>query len=419
VHVSLIYPYGSVPGEAWREYRAALAARALVAAGHSVTWWVASFEHLSKQFRTRDFELRSIQPGFDIAIVPTTGYSRHISLRRIRFERSFARAVRAFSSTQPRPDVIVLFEPALFTSGPIAAMADELGVPLVLDACDLWPELFQIALPRPLRFLGRILLAPLRRRRAKLARHSAGYVAVSKDYLSLMQSLAPRAIADVVYVGVDVSLVHRGMAAELTLPHGVASRRKEEEDFWVVYAGSLGPNYDIPTILRAADILLREASRITLVIAGDGEMRTKLQSAIASRALRNCIYLGPLAAESVTRLYAFCDAALCTYVEDSTVSMPVKAYDYLAAGLPLINSLGRDLGEFVRTHEVGVQYEAENAESLANAIRVLADNPNLRARLAENAARLGQEFDARVQYARFVDVIESALRAHLPPRTAT
>lgn len=406
MHVWLVNPYGSLPGEAWREYRTVLAARALVAAGHTVTWWVANFEHRSKRFRGTEFERRPLFPGFEAAIVPTTSYTRHISLGRINFERTFARRVREIARQEARPDVIVLCEPALFTSAQILALADELEVPVMLDVLDLWPELFQVALPRVLRSFGRIFFAPFYRRRANLVRRSAGYVTVAQDYLALMQSIAPRAASAIVYLGVDVGGLRREMSTDTPLPASVASRTKAANDFWVVYAGTIGPSYDVRTILRAAG-LLRDAAAITIFIAGDGPLGKEVESTIAARALANCVYLGPLSAATVTRLYNFCDAALSTYVGASTVSMPTKAYDYFAAGLPVINSLGRDLGDFVQTHEVGLQYPPEDATALAAAIRSLAMDRPRRDRLAANAARLGEKFDWRIQYARFVEVTEA------------
>jgi glycosyltransferase involved in cell wall biosynthesis len=419
MHVWLVNPYGALPGEAWREYRTVLAARALVAAGHTVTWWVANFEHRSKRYRTDAFEVRALFDGFEAAIVPTTRYSRHVSLGRIRFEQTFARGVREKARSWPAPALIVLGEPALFTAAPIVALAKELGVPLMLDMADLWPELFQIALPRPLRPAGRVLFAPLYRRRVRLFNQCQGYVAVTRDYLALMQSIAPRSRSAVVYWGVDVAAVRREMAEDTPLPSAVAGRPKGPEDFWVVYAGTLGPNYDTGSILSAAEALLATSPQITIFIAGDGASRADVEATIATRALRNCVFLGSLPPATVTRLYAHCDAALSTYVEDSTVSMPIKAFDYFAAGLPIINSLGRDLGWFVQTYETGVAYEAGNAAALADAIRELASNrPRVR-RLAANAAQLGEQFDSRRQYARYVEVAEAIAAAGVPRQTSS
>ncbi len=407
MHVWLIGPYGALPGESWREYRAVLIARALVAAGHTVTWWVASFDHRTRSFRSADWEQRSYFPGFDAVLVPTTGYQRAMSLGRIRFEQTFARRIAEEPHRSRRPDLVVLGEPALFTSAPIVALTRAWNVPLMLDIGDLWPELFSIALPRPLRPLARVIFAPLHRRRAALARYASGYVAATRDYLALFQSLAPHEAAAVVYLGIDVAGLRAEMTADVELPLEVSSRKKAPSDFWAVYAGSLGPNYDIGTIVAAAE-RLRANPAITIFIAGegDGASRDALERDLRSRALTNCIFLGALAPAIVARLYGVCDAALSSYVADSTVSMPVKAFDYFAAGLPVVNSLGRDLGDFITSRRAGLQYEPASAESLAKALSILASDVELRRTMAANAARLGAEFDWREQYAPYVAVAE-------------
>jgi hypothetical protein len=87
--------------------------------------------------------------------------------------------------------------------------------------------------------------------------------------------------------------------------------------------------------------------------------------------------------------------------------MPIKAYDYFAAGLPLVNSLGRDLGGFVRSHRLGVQYEPENAESLLAALLALAKNTELRQTACTNALALASVFDWRTQYVKAVQLVET------------
>lgn len=411
MHIWLVNPYGVLPGEAWREYRTVLAGRALVAAGHTVTWWVASFEHRSKHSRATTWAKQMVFPGFEAIIVPTSGYQKHISFGRIRFEKTYAANIRREPNRAPSPDVIVLGEPALFTARPICAFARERGIPLVLDIGDLWPELFHIALPRPIRWMGRLLFDPLYRRRAALVRQSSGYIAVSSDYLALLQKIVPRVHGAVCYWGVDIAQVRKEMCTAATLPNELLGRSKSEGDIWAIYAGTLGPNYDIETILKAAAILKERRARVTILIAGDGMSSSDVREAIEFRKLDNCVFLGSLPAATVAALYPRCDLALCTYVGGSTVSMPIKAYDYFAAGLPIVNSLGRDLEKFVRTRRVGLQYEPQNAESLADAITQLATNPVLRTECAANAKVLGDEFDWRIQYQDYVHVVEAVGRA--------
>jgi glycosyltransferase involved in cell wall biosynthesis len=407
VRVWIVNPYGTLPGEGWRDYRSVLIARALESGGHSTTWWVSNFDHRSKRFRTIGTEHRQISPHFDARIVPSTAYHRHISLARIRYETRFAECFANMAATLDEPDVLILAEPALFTSKPVLRYLEGRRTRLIVDVIDLWPELFIIALPAFARPFAPLLFAPLYRRRAALLRKADAIVAVSRDYLDIVPSSAPATTA-VVYWGVDVA----SLAQETVSPPGISAAPR------VVYAGTLGDNYDIMTILEAARLLYGRGVDVEIVIAGAGPRAKDLRAFLTEHALPNVTYLGSLDASRLTEVYATCIAALSTYVEGSTVSMPIKAYDYLAAGLPLINSLSRDLGRFVEEYGVGLQYVPEDASSLADAIARMCYDLSFQHECRRRALALAQQFDVRVQYGAFARLLERvATNDESPVRT--
>jgi glycosyltransferase involved in cell wall biosynthesis len=146
---------------------------------------------------------------------------------------------------------------------------------------------------------------------------------------------------------------------------------------------------------------------IRILLAGEGPLRAYVEQTIRERRLTRAVYLGPLRVEILRQLYGQCDFALCSYVTESTVSMPTKAIDYLAAGLPIINSLGRDLGALVAQEQVGLQYRPEDVESLFSAVTTMARDGALRQTARSNSLRVAEGFDKRVQYQKAVALIES------------
>ncbi len=58
------------------------------------------------------------------------------------------------------------------------------------------------------------------------------------------------------------------------------------------------------------------------------------------------------------RLYQICDLGMCLYGANSPVAMPMKIFDYLAAGLPVINSVDGFLERLFGTRNLGMQYRA-------------------------------------------------------------
>ncbi len=402
----IINPYGTIPGEGWRDYRSTLIAKALAEAGHKTIWWVSNFEHRSKTFRSPSWADTEVTPNFMIRVVPSTAYTSHISLSRIRYEKTFARRLCKRAEESERPDVIILAEPALFVSPFVLKLISHWKTKLIVDILDLWPELFHIALPGWFSKMGRLIFLPLYMRRAALFRRADGIVAATKDYLDVAQRIADQTLSEVIYLGVDVQGIQTEMLTDGDLPEVLRESPKTSGEVWVIYAGTLGNNYDIQTILLATEILAVKGCSATVLIAGEGPLKSDVLTAIESKKFKNLIYVGNLSAQGVTRLYAKCDIALSTYIAGSTVSMPLKAYDYMAAGLPIVNSLDRELGAIIREKYIGIQYSPQDSVSLSYAIQQLTENTEMRNIMSANAKRMASTFNEADQHKKFVDIVE-------------
>ncbi len=399
--VWVINPYGNIPGEGWRTYRTTLIANAFVAEGHEVVSWVSNIQHRSKEKRAEGWKDIQVNDKYLIKIVPSVPYSSHISLARIKYERTYAKNLQAkVLQMNEKPDLIILGEPALFISDIILDVVKQMQCELMVDVIDLWPELFAILLPKKIAFIAKIIFFPLYYRRNRLLKKADGLIAVAKDYLSLALKANPTVPHSVVYWGIALSEV-KGMIANTFESPLLQQLKKKENEIWVVYAGTLGPNYDIKTIVACAKLLVNTAPDVKIIVAGDGPLRN-----LVNHSQTNLVYVGSLTSADVSLLYTKCDIALSSYVSGSTVSMPIKAYDYLAAGLPLVNSLGRDLGAFVAEEEVGLHYIAEDAGSMCTALLTLAKDKKLREQMRHNALALADQFDAKIQYQKVVRVAE-------------
>ncbi len=184
---------------------------------------------------------------------------------------------------------------------------------------------------------------------------------------------------------------------------------KKPMETWVIYAGTLGSNYDIATIVRAARLLASrpESKRVRMLVAGDGPLRRFLVDSIARDQLGNLRYLGRLAPEELVRYYQVCDVGLCAYGPDSNVAMPDKGYDYMAAGLAIASSLTGEFERLLLRHSIGLHYAGGDAVSLANVLTALAQDEKSRREMGARAYELALRFDKNVQYPRFSEVVES------------
>ncbi|MBI3279632.1 MAG: glycosyltransferase family 4 protein [Acidobacteria bacterium] len=414
----LVNPYGPLPGEKWREYRFATLGRILAGAGCDVTWWTAGFSHHFKVHRSREWMDSLVGPNFHVRLVPTPGYRRHVGLGRLLFEFVFACRLERGARHARRPDFIIASDTPQVSAFVAARLCRRFGAMLIVDVMDLWPELFDLAIPRPLRSAARPLFWPWRALRRSVRRRAHAITALCPSYLRHALREARGGIESrVIYNGIDVGGFRAQGTAAQSRVEDLFGRSKAPREIWAVFAGTVGNNYDVDCLASAAKIVEQDQPLIRIWIAGDGPLCPRLREAGKSGS-GNLQLLGRLDHQSLASLYRHCDVGLCTYARDSNVEMPDKAYDYLAAGLPIITSLRGDLREVIESKGVGLSYEPGNAQSLAAALRTVARDEVLRKRLADNAYRCGNAFDRAGQYAQMLDLLRAlGLKQGIPEST--
>ena len=404
LRIWLFNPYGPLPGEGWREYSYVTIGSALAAAGHDVIWWTSNFSHHFKTFRSGDWEDRILSSGLVLRLVPTPGYRRNISPGR--FWRDIVFGWRAYrrARTLPPPDVVLTSEPA--TMGGLAGvrLATKTGATLLYDQMDLWPELMVQSLPPRARPIGHLLFAPIYRIRRTMFDKLDGAMALAKPYLTSILDELPvnRSIPSlVVYNGIDVPTFRRVM--QQPLPDAMALAF-DGPGLKAIFAGSLGPSYDVGPMIDAASAMERAGSNTTIYIAGDGPERPKIEAAAARCA--NLVYLGKLAPDMLPRVYGRCDVGLSCYSASSNVEMCDKFYDYTAAGLIVVNSLQGEVRDWIEGSGLGMQYRAGDAASLTQALVAIEKDPEQAAQLRQASWNIGMEFNKDTQHARLVPWIE-------------
>ena len=396
MNIWIVNPYGTLPSEGWREYRSSMLARALVERGHHPTWFLSNFEHRSKSFRKEVYADPAL-PGVTICCLPAKAYDRNISVGRIRYERSFGRAFAAASKKLPKPDAIILAEPSLFFGGPVWRYAENYDVPLIIDILDLWPEMFALAAPKPIRPLAAPLLAPLYARRRKLLRKATGVVGCTAGYANIARAVTDRPV-DTFYLGVNVAEVQATMQ---DIPDRL--RLPAFDGLTCVYAGTLGDAYDIPSLAAAVEALA-SIGRVQLVVAGDGPERPRLEQ-LAQQYPRTLTFLGKIPPHDLGAIYAQAQIGLCSYAPGSAVEMPVKLFDYLAAGLGFITSLDGEIRTLIDAG-AGVHCRPGDPAALVETLTDLAASPERVTAMQRVAANYGERFDQRQQHGAFSAFVE-------------
>ena len=152
--------------------------------------------------------------------------------------------------------------------------------------------------------------------------------------------------------------------AALELPSG----------FNVVFAGNLGTVQSLDTILDAAE-LLRELSRVRLVLIGSGSRSKWLQEEVTRRRLDNVMVAGRYPSSMMPAIFAQASALLVSLSRSEILSqtIPAKVQTYLAAGRPIIGSLDGEGADLIVTAGAGLVAPAEDAVGLADRVRRLEE----------------------------------------------
>ena len=124
-------------------------------------------------------------------------------------------------------------------------------------------------------------------------------------------------------------------------------------EFTVGFVGSLKPWHGMPSLVEAFTLFHQRCPNSRLLIVGDGPERTNLVSDVRMRGLAKAVqFTGAVPPADVPGLLASMDVAVAPYpmLPDFYFS-PLKVFEYMAAGLPVVASR---IGQLATLIEDGV-----------------------------------------------------------------
>ena len=382
--------------------------------GHEVVWWTSRFDHQAKQIRAPVEGQACAALGYDLRLLAGGGYRSNVSWRRIRDHQQLAQAFSEQAPTLPAPDLVLCSYPTVGLCEAAVAYARPRGIPVVLDLRDLWPDIFVNLVPPALRRLARGLLAPMFRASRRACEGATALVGITEAFVDWGVDRAGRSRrpADRSF---PLAYDFRAMPAEALQAArdkwtalGIAAGGKT-----LCFFGTLGRQFDIPTVLQAARRL--KDSDLRFVICGTGDRLAHYQQDAAD--LPNVLFAGWIDGVAIRALMERSLAGLAPYRNERsfTMSIPNKAVEYMAGGLPVLTCLGGQLQTMLRQHGCGLFWNEGDAAGLADAINRLIGDPEARQRMADNAAfAYSENFVAQVVYGNLIDHLCSLAAA---PRT--
>jgi colanic acid biosynthesis glycosyl transferase WcaI len=345
--------------------------------------------------------------GYNVVRVPVFRSQNPRALNRLFTYASFVLSAAWAGFRQPRPGMVLAVSP--LPTGLAAMLAHWWHrAPLVFDLQDIWPDsALAVGVMRP-----SLALRLLRRLECFFYRRCALIVGITEGFRRYLLHLGipPERVA-VVPNGVDC-----GMFDDVEGGRQFTHSREPKGESVVGYVGNIGLAQGLTTLLDAAEAM-RDA-HVKFLLVGEGTDKARLRKLARISELENVEFLDGVPREQVAPILAGCDALLLILRRDPLfdITIPSKLYEYMAAGKPILCSVGGEAAGVVASAECGLPVNPSDGAALAVAIRRLMEDPALCRELGVNGKTCARErFSRDSMMADYAELIEDLAPA---PRKA-
>jgi len=413
----LIYTQHFLPETTATGRRAFDLAESLAGRGHQVAVLTGVPNHpssLGRPFCQPAPRREVAAAGYSVVRVPVFRSEDTRTINRVLTYVTFALSAAWAGLRQPPPDVILAVSP--LPAGLAALPAHWMRrAPLVFDLQDIWPDsALAVGVMR-----SSLTLRLLRWLERFFYRRCALIVGITEGFRRYL-----------IRLGMDparVAVIPNGVGREMfgAATPGRKFRKSHDLDgkFVVGYAGNIGLAQGHATLLDAADAL--RASPVKFLLVGEGTDKARLRKLARIRGLGNVEFLEGVPRERVAPILASCDALLLILRRDLLfeITIPSKLYEYMAAGKPILCSVGGEAAGLVASARCGLSVEPSDGAALARAVERLRENPALCRDMGRKGERCARERFLRDRlmagYAEFVEDLASrqvkpAFRFKLP-----
>jgi len=284
-----------------------------------------------------------------------------------------------------RYDLVLISSPPFVASCMGSWAAKIRGTPYIFDVRDEYPEVFISAgLISEKSMIGRMLLLI-----EKLAYRNALIVT------TVTEGICKR-IDEKLKTQNRAVLLRNGFDGDLFMPSA-----EKEKMFSIIFHGNIGKFQDPELILKIARKAHAENLAIQFNVIGWGNNDDMLKKEIPP----NVRYLGKVDYNKIPALISKAHLGISFRSDDliSKNSFPVKIYEYIGVGLPVMVTPRSEAGDFVEKNQMGFQFDPDDMDGIFNKIQSLhADHSKLSV-LAQHVVSIRSDFSRQSLSEKFVN----------------
>ncbi|HJP47293.1 glycosyltransferase family 4 protein [Acinetobacter venetianus] len=379
-------------------------AQSLIRNGHQVTMVCGSFG-AGQTGLTQPFNKgmrRGMVDGIDI-IEFELPYSNALSfLKRILIFLSFAfKSIKVALTEQ--------YDVVFATTTPLTAGIPGIFAkwfrrkPFVFEVRDLWPEL-----PKAMGVIKNPIVLWMMSVLEWTSYHSADrLVGLSPGIVDgiIKRGIAPEKVASIPN-GCDLDIF--ASEHQAWRPEGV-----QPTDLMAIFTGTHGLANGLNAVLDAAvELKKRQRTDIKLVLVGDGMQKKALLERAAELQLDNVIFHDPVNKARLAGLMASADIGLQILANVPAFyygTSPNKFFDYISAGLPVLNNYPGWLAELITKEQCGFAVPPDNPQAFADALEQAANQREQLIEMGRNSQQVAREqFNRSILSQKFSDWVTGA-----------
>lgn len=276
--------------------------------------------------------------------------------------------------------------------------------PFVFEVRDLWPEL-----PKAMGVIKNPIVLWLMSVLEWVSYHSA----------DRLIGLSPGIVDGIVKRGISpqkVESIPNGCDLNIfaTTPQPWRPEQVEDTDLMAIFTGTHGLANGLNAVIDVAvELQNRQYHDIKLVLVGDGMQKKSLQQRANSLQLTNIIFHDPVNKSKLAGLMASADIGMQILANVPAFyygTSPNKFFDYIAAGLPVLNNYPGWLAELIQKSHCGYAVIPDNPQAFADALIHAFEHRDQLPSMGHNARELAiSEYNREILAKRFVAWLEAVM----------
>jgi len=188
--------------------------------------------------------------------------------------------------------------------------------------------------------------------------------------------------------------------------------KRNEEDFTITTVGRLVEKKGVKYGILAVKELVKEYPEIRYRVIGSGPLENELKGLVRSLDLgKNVEFLGNLDDNSLIEELSKTTVFILPCVKSKNGDMdgiPVSLMEAMYLRTPVISTKISGIPELVENGKEGILMEPRNGKQLANAIKTLIENKNLRTKMGRNGRKkIEIEFNIHKEIKKLIDIWEN------------